>query len=314
MIRSLYFVLFLLLPYLIFSQGINDKIIYLDSSYFKVDEGKHVYYQIIKDFHLTKDAYVIEEFYKSGKIKKTANSTDNLGYTYFGTVTGFFENDSIESKTMYKDGSPNGAYSSYYPNGKKQVEGEYVLDKFSKHKEQVLKITSFWDENGIQKVTDGNGIYDQRYTNFHSTGSVKNGLKSGVWTGTDKKMKIEFAETFENGQFISGMSTDKYGVDRKYTEVNERPSPKKGISHFYKFVGSKFKINRKISATGKIILSFIVDKNGSIDDIKIVKGIHPKLDEEAVRVLNLYADWQPGKVRGMDVNVLYSLPISIQND
>ena len=50
-------------------------------------------------------------------------------------------------------------------------------------------------------------------------------------------------------------------------------------------------------------------KDGSISDLQIVRGVNPLLDAEALRVLGLMPDWKPGKQRGQNVNVKYTLPI-----
>lgn len=311
MTRLLYFIVLLALPNVSFSQETKDKITFLDSNYVKVEEGKHAYFQIVRDYYLRKEYYVIEEYYKSGHQKMGGISTHNDNYNYVGVVIRFFENDTIMSKTLYENGTPSGNFSSWYENGKKEVEGEYVANQFSKNKEQVLKILHFWDENGIQQVSDGNGVYNEKRENFQVKGEIRNGLKTGIWTGTDKKFKISFSDKYEDGKFISGVSKDDNLIEKPYTEIYERPSPKKGITDFYNFVGRKFNTGRNTNVTGKIILTFIVNKNGAIDKIEVLRGIHPKFDKEAVRVLNLYADWIPGKYRGKSVDVRYSLPISV---
>lgn len=306
------YILFLIFPTYLSAQSEIDKTTYLDSTFKKTDKENHVYYRIVKDYYREQENYQIEEYYKSGHLKMSGVSVDNINFKYFGLVTRYFENNTVASKTLYKDGQPNGPYFSWYPDGTKEVEGEFISDKFSEHKEVVLKINQFWDESGIQKVKDNNGIYNEVYPKFFATGAIKNGLKNGTWSGTDKQFKISFSENYADGKFISGISTDENARKYTYTEIHQRPSPKKGVQHFYNFVGKKFKIRDE--ANGRIILSFIVDKNGEIGEIEILKGINSKLDNEAIRVVNSYNDWQPGKMRGVNVRVLYSLPITIAQE
>lgn len=303
----LLFILFF--PVYLFSQGENDKIIYLDSTFRKTNMENHVYYRIVRDYNLEQESYKIEEFYKSGILKSSGTSSQNINYKYNGVVSTFYENKTLESETNYRDGQPDGNYFSCHPNGKKATEGEFILDEFSKYNQKILKIKQYWDSNGVQKVKDSNGILEEVNSDYYATGEIKNGLKNGNWNGLDRKLKISFSENFANGKFISGISTDKDSIKHSYNEVEQRPSPKKGINHFYTFVGKKFK--SKTNGTGKIILSFIIEKNGEINEIEVLKGIDNELDKEAIRVLNLYSDWQPGKYRGINVRVLYSLPISI---
>lgn len=60
---------------------------------------------------------------------------------------------------------------------------------------------------------------------------------------------------------------------------------------------------------GKVYVQFIIEKDGSITDIKIQKGIDPSLDKEALRVVETMPAWKPGKQRGQVVRVAYTLPI-----
>jgi len=69
---------------------------------------------------------------------------------------------------------------------------------------------------------------------------------------------------------------------------------------------------RKNKITGRVILSFVVLKNGSITDIKVLRGIGGGADEEAVRVVKESPKWKPGILKGEPVNVAYTMPIFFQ--
>lgn len=61
---------------------------------------------------------------------------------------------------------------------------------------------------------------------------------------------------------------------------------------------------------GKVLLSFIIEKDGSISDIKILKGVESSLDKEAVRVVSSMPKWNPGRQHNRTVRVQYTLPIT----
>jgi TonB family protein len=61
---------------------------------------------------------------------------------------------------------------------------------------------------------------------------------------------------------------------------------------------------------GKVYVSFVVSKDGSVADAKIARGVNPSLDEEALRVVNSLPKWIPGKQKGEYVNVSYTVPIN----
>ena len=63
---------------------------------------------------------------------------------------------------------------------------------------------------------------------------------------------------------------------------------------------------------GRVVCSFVVNQDGSIVDIQVVRGIDPSLDREAVRVINSMPKWVPGKQRGKPVRVKFNLPITFR--
>jgi len=61
---------------------------------------------------------------------------------------------------------------------------------------------------------------------------------------------------------------------------------------------------------GKVILRFIVTSEGKVENVSVIRGVDPLLDNEAVRAMNLCPEWIPGKMNGKPVNIYYSVPIS----
>lgn len=67
-----------------------------------------------------------------------------------------------------------------------------------------------------------------------------------------------------------------------------------------------------ISIEGKVFIEFIVDKDGNVTNVKVVRGFHPLLDAEAVRVVQSMPKWKPGEQRGRKVPVKYIVPVSFK--
>ncbi len=63
---------------------------------------------------------------------------------------------------------------------------------------------------------------------------------------------------------------------------------------------------------GRVIVSFVVERDGSITDVRVVKSVHPSLDREAVRVVKSMPKWIPGKQKGSPVRVKYTTPITFR--
>ena len=104
-------------------------------------------------------------------------------------------------------------------------------------------------------------------------------------------------------------------ADEIFTIVEERPSPVGGMKAFYEFVSQNLKypaMARRMGLEGRVFVQFVVEKDGSLTDIQVVKGIGGGCDEEAVRVLSMAPKWNPGKQRGRPVRVRMILPIMFQ--
>ena len=69
-------------------------------------------------------------------------------------------------------------------------------------------------------------------------------------------------------------------------------------------------IAKEYNITGKVYVSFIVDKSGSVTNVKIVRGVDKNLDAEAVRVVKSLPKYKPGKQRGKAVRVMFTIPIN----
>lgn len=93
--------------------------------------------------------------------------------------------------------------------------------------------------------------------------------------------------------------------------VEVMPSPKGGLSAFYKYLNENLKYPSKaarMGIEGRVFLSFVVETDGSITDVQVMKGIGAGCDEESVRVMKSAPKWNPGKQRGNAVRVRYSFP------
>jgi protein TonB len=69
-------------------------------------------------------------------------------------------------------------------------------------------------------------------------------------------------------------------------------------------------IAKEYNITGKVYVSFIVDKKGSVTNVKIVRGVDKNLDAEAMRVVKSLPKYKPGKQRGKSVRVMFTIPIN----
>jgi TonB family protein len=101
-------------------------------------------------------------------------------------------------------------------------------------------------------------------------------------------------------------------ADEVFTLVDEKPSYPGGMTAFYEFIATNLnypKAASKAGIQGRVFVQFIVDTDGSLTDIKTLKGIGNGCDEEAERVLSIAPKFTPGKHEGKSVKVRMVLPI-----
>lgn len=98
-----------------------------------------------------------------------------------------------------------------------------------------------------------------------------------------------------------------------FVVVEEMPSFPGGDIELLRFINENInypELAKENNIQGKVILRFCVTYKGTVDQVSIVRGVDPTLDQEAVRVVKMLPLWKPGKQGGKPVNVWYSLPVS----
>ncbi|MDE6304601.1 MAG: energy transducer TonB [Paramuribaculum sp.] len=103
--------------------------------------------------------------------------------------------------------------------------------------------------------------------------------------------------------------------DKVFDAVEEPPQFPGGEKALLKYVADNLRypqlaIENNIS--GRVVVQFVVTKNGSIGEVKVVRSIDPDLDKEAIRVVKSLPKFQPGRQNGHAVNVWYTLPVRFQ--
>jgi protein TonB len=95
--------------------------------------------------------------------------------------------------------------------------------------------------------------------------------------------------------------------------IEVKPDFPGGMAKFNKFVGNNYHTPEEEGLAGKVYVTFVVEKDGSLTDIKVVRDIGFGTGKEAIRVLKSCPKWNPGEQNGKKVRVLCSLPITIQS-
>ena len=150
------------------------------------------------------------------------------------------------------------------------------------------------------------------YRDYHSNGEpIEEYYKYSIVDGLLVK------ERLVNALFPDPESVKKLPDSRtKFQLVEEKPGFMGGDANaFSKWVNEHLRMPQEAKENGiqgRVLLQFTVDENGNVRDVKVVKGVHPALDKEAVRVVSNSPRWTPGKQRGKPIPVTYTFPVIFQ--
>ena len=103
--------------------------------------------------------------------------------------------------------------------------------------------------------------------------------------------------------------------DRVWNVVEQMPKFPGGDAGLMSFLKDNIKYPaeaEKAGKQGRVVVTFVVGKDGAVNNAKVVRSVDEKLDAEALRVVNAMPKWQPGKQRGQEVNVMYTIPVTFR--
>ena len=149
---------------------------------------------------------------------------------------------------------------------------------------------------------------------------VKGNANLVVWMKEDVQSMEEMvvgtnsADSDKKGVEVKFVPNDKPVIQdgEVFTVVEEMPQFPGGMAEAMKFLAKNINYpveSQKAKIEGRVIVQFVVKENGKVADIKVMRGVSPELDAEAIRVVGLMPEWIPGKQRGKAVDVKFTMPI-----
>ncbi len=124
----------------------------------------------------------------------------------------------------------------------------------------------------------------------------------------EEELEIEDTESDEDEIIIEEEDDDEF-----FMVVENMPEFPGGDLGLMKYIQKNVRypaIAKEYNITGKVYVSFIVDKQGKVTNVKVVRGVDKNLDAEAVRVVKSLPKYKPGKQRGKAVRVMFTIPIN----
>ncbi|WP_259071585.1 TonB family protein [Mucilaginibacter sp. X4EP1] len=310
---------------LIFLLALSQCLAQKQNVYYLKNDGRYVdvrdsadYIRVVREPDSASTLYNVFEFYKKGEKKLIGKSSAIDPPVFEGQFVTYYKSGRKRTLATYKGGRVVGAEYDFYPNGRIYLEKQYpdngnLYNDFDNN----LIIKSAFDSLGTALVKDGNGYYkgyDDKFAYVEEEGPIKDGKRDSLWNGVFKEYDTKFTETYATGVLISGTATGKDGKITSYAgKRGVPPSFKGGLDAFYKYLGGHIhypedELNRNIQ--GKVFISFVVEKDGKVSNIKVLKSVTPNIDAEAIRVIKNSPLWVPATLFGKPVRVYYSIPIS----
>lgn len=121
---------------------------------------------------------------------------------------------------------------------------------------------------------------------------------------------VLFSQSFQVNETI--VPVEYQGRSGYYAFVENMPQFAGGIEELQKFIADNIVYPdsaRALKVEGDVYVQFVVRNNGTIDEVAVVRSVHPLLDDEAVRVIKAMPQWKPGYQDGKAVNVVFTQPI-----
>lgn len=287
--------------------------------YFMKNDGSYVnhrdsadYIRIMKEPAAGSSYFGVAEYYPDGKVKLMGESSLPNYPKFEGTVARYYPNGKRSAVNVYKNGGLTGIQYEFFPNGKPYIVKTHTPATPNLPIPQIT-ITSNFDSLGKALVENGNGHfvqYDKDFKYIAEEGEIKNGLKEGEWRF--KQDSLTAVEMYKDDKFISGIS-NLNGDIVKYTTPATQPSFKGGPDSFLRYLANSIiypPIDRQRGIQGRVVVTFIVEKDGSISNIRVTQSVSPDMDAEAIRVIKKSPKWTPGIQFGRTVRTSFVVPIS----
>jgi protein TonB len=98
-----------------------------------------------------------------------------------------------------------------------------------------------------------------------------------------------------------------------FTGTDHIPEFPGGMQELYNFLSTNIRypaISRQKGIQGRVVITMVVEKDGTLSNIRLVRGVATDIDNEALRVMGLSPKWKPGTQNGIPVRVAYAMPIN----
>lgn len=192
-----------------------------------------------------------------------------------------------------------------YLHGQKGVEdylknAKFMLANDNEKEVDIIKVSMVVLEDGSAQQPKVEG--DTKYCNVDKL--LETLIKMPKWK-----------PAYKDGMPIAKEVMFNIRVPRWLGVADQMPTFPGGQAALLQFISQRLKYPKeceKDGIQGRVVCSFLVEEDGSISNLQVMRPVHPLLDKEAVRVLSQLPKWNPGLIKGMTVRVKYTVPITFR--
>jgi protein TonB len=144
--------------------------------------------------------------------------------------------------------------------------------------------------------------------------TIINVVEDDVVVEDEIELDVDMDDNTEMEEYVPVAQEEEKAVEEQqiFLVVEEMPSYPGGEQEMYRFISQNIEYPRmakESGISGRVFVTFVVEKDGSVTDVKVLRGIGGGCDEEAIRVIKSMPKWKAGKQRGKAVRVQYRMPI-----
>ncbi len=229
--------------------------------------------------------------------KVTIGETDKSNMLYLVRTFSYKNKEFIlESENYFLNNTKDkleGISRNFYKNGQTSSESYYKNGKLH--------------GRDISYYPSGKIYHEKMYSEGKIDGNFKIYYANGL---------LKRDESYSKNELISGKMYDSTGVEIPFCGAFEQvPEYPGGTQKLFKYLIESIKFPKEVARNkefkgGKVYLTFVLDTDGSVIDVEVVKGLHPACDAEAVRVISSMPKWRPGYQDCKPVKIKMNVPIS----
>ena len=191
-----------------------------------------------------------------------------------------------------------------------------MLHKKSERR-SLLKLLALIPIVGIALALNARTVTDYVYDEPQKQQPVKKGKKAGTIKVNGQDIKVVEQDDIVTVEGEVEAPAQESPADDAFDVVEQMPEYPGGPKALMEFLNNNVQYPaeaEKAGIQGRVIATFVVEKDGSISNAKVVKSVDPLLDAEAIRVISAMPNWIPGKQNGKVVRVKYTVPLSFHLD